>query len=192
MPSTPCPATNPTAGFTLLELLICLFLLSVLLVSSTPGLESWLQRSRADQAQASLLSLLQYARNSALTFGVPVSVCGSASLAVCDGEWSAGVLVFLDDDGDGQRSIKESALRGVAGTDQVSLAWRAFGNRSFLQFTPQGFTRGQSGNFTLCVDGGTAPLARQLIVSAGGRVRIALDTDGDGRLENANGDPLRC
>ncbi|HWK53298.1 MAG TPA: prepilin-type N-terminal cleavage/methylation domain-containing protein, partial [Hyphomicrobiales bacterium] len=72
------------SAFTLLELLVCLVLVGVLLVSGAPGLQGWVQRSQADQAQARLLGLLQYARNSALSFGVPVSVCGSRVSGVCD------------------------------------------------------------------------------------------------------------
>ena len=58
--------------------------------------------------------------------------------------------------------------------------------------TPMGFTRDQNGNFTWCPGNGDVRLARQLIVNAAGRLREALDSDGDGVREGANGRPIGC
>ena len=48
------------------------------------------------------------------------------------------------------------------------------------------------GNFTYCPPNNDARHARQLILSMSGRPRAALDTNGDGIVEDANDKPLRC
>ena len=73
-----------------------------------------------------------------------------------------------------------------------SLSFNSFGNRQYLQFDGRGVTLFQNGNFTFCPDNGDTTLIRQLILSLTGRTRMALDTDGDGVVENSQGKPVTC
>lgn len=48
------------------------------------------------------------------------------------------------------------------------------------------------GNITWCPDAGNSTNAAHLIISRGGRIRLARDTDGDGVPNKADGSNVNC
>jgi len=179
-------------GLSLLELLMVMALLTILAGLAAPGFQSTLDNREGELALRTLTTQLTLARTSAIEHGATVTVCPSLDGLGCSGTWSDGSIVFTDMDGD--RGISEgdlllrSSLTGLRGR----LRWRAFQNRQYLQIDPTGVMRHQSGNFTYCPPDGDARLARQLVVNATGRTRLAIDSDDDGLREDSSGQPLRC
>jgi len=102
-------------------------------------------------------------------------------------------MIFIDRNANRQVDTDDQVLR-VRSDDlhKGQLEWRAFGRRKYLQFNPLGFLLHQSGNFTYCDNNGDPTLTRQLIVNSAGRVRVAIDSDGDKIREGSNGKPIRC
>jgi len=185
------------AGLTLLELLVALCIMALLLGVSLPDLRRTLAQKRADITMNRLAQAIQLARNAAALNNSLVTLCGSTDGEACDGNWRHAALIFLDRDGDRKVDAATSPdsnivrwlmFPEIAGT----LRWRAFGNRSYLQITPQGFTLYQNGNFTYCPANGDPSAARQLIVNRTARVRHARDSNGDGLREDSRGRPIRC
>ena len=180
-------------GFTLVELLLVLSILSILLGLSLPNFQAMYAQRQADVVIRKVSKAIQLARMSAIRTGKLVTLCRSDSGVECGGQWRDGIIVFSDRNGD--RKINQDdvlqqfiTFPGING----SLKWRAFQNRQYLQITNQGFTRYQNGNFTYCPNNGDASLARQLIINRTARIRFAIDRDGDGIREDSRGRPISC
>ncbi|MEM1433017.1 MAG: GspH/FimT family pseudopilin [Pseudomonadota bacterium] len=184
-------------GITLPELLVTLSVLATLLLFAVPAFDGLLARERRTAAMNQVLGAVQFARAAAIRFrsrtllcpgaGTPAPRCGARD------HWHAGALVFLDRNGNGRREASEDVLLRLPGwTDGGRIRWRAFRNRSYLAFRPQGVTDWQNGAFTWCPppEDDTAPL--QVVLNGAGRTRTAQDLDGDGIPENSRGEPVRC
>lgn len=180
-------------GVTLTELLFCLLILSILLSSGMPSLNSMVKNKRVDVSASKLRQTIELARNAAVTKNALVTLCRSQDGESCGGKWSDGILVFTDHDADRELDDEDEVFRYTSFHEHDgSIIWRAFQNKQYLQITPLGFTRYQNGNFTLCPRNNDVRFARQLIINRTARVRFAQDTDGDGIREDSQGRPIRC
>lgn len=180
-------------GLTLLELLVTLFVLALLLNLSTPGMLHLVQQKASEVTIKRLHRAIEVARTSAITQNSLVTLCRSSDGTSCGGKWQQGVLVFVDQDGDRKLEPEDSLIRYFSFPEfSGEIYWRAFQNRQYLQITPIGSTRYQNGNFTVCPNSGSLHDAQQIILNRAGRVRYAIDADGDGIREDSGGKPLRC
>lgn len=180
-------------GMSLVECMIVIGMVGLLIVVALPELGGLVESTRADATMRALATQVALARSTAASTGQRVTFCPSADQQLCAGNWAQGHMIFTDRNGDRRLNQNDRVIRasGPLPAGQT-LVWRAFQNRSYLQVEPSGFLRFQSGNFTWCPASADAAHARQLIVSASGRARLAQDTDGDGIQEDSSGRPLRC
>lgn len=182
------------SGFTLQELFVTLALGAALVTVVVPAFSHMASASRSAATVNELLAALQLARSTAVARAVPVTLCrGSARCG--DSGWSEGWRLFSDVDGDrllepgdGDRLIRIAK----APAPGYTLSWRAFGSNDYIQFTPEGRTRGQNGTFRFCPRNGEDRYARGIIVHRTGRARVTRDNDGDTVHEDALGRPLTC
>lgn len=181
-------------GLSLIELLIALVLSAMLLRLAIPGFQDLLASQRATSASNAITATIALARTSAIVYRLPVVVCPN-DLGHCGGRshWAQGALVFADRNGNRQREDDEP-LYGVlpAFESGARVVWRSFRNRNYLLFLPEGLTDWQNGHFQYCPSGDNPRHARQIIINAQGRTRLAPDSDRDGIREDARGQPLRC
>ncbi len=188
-----CVNTQNQPGFTMLELLICLLVVSVLGAVALPGLQDLTEQQRGDSIMNRLASAIALGRSTAITTGEVVTLCRSKDGKQCSGQWQEGVLLFTDSNADRNINQNDSVIRYFTFPEaEGGLTWQAFQNRQYLQFTGAGHTRNQNGSFTYCATNKKPELTRQLIVSRTARARIALDSDGDGIREDSEGKPLMC
>ncbi len=68
------PRSDPTPGFTLVELILVMALLAVVAAFSAPSLARSLRQRNLDGEATRLLALTEYARDEAVSQGVPMSV----------------------------------------------------------------------------------------------------------------------
>ncbi|MEQ8314514.1 MAG: GspH/FimT family protein [Gammaproteobacteria bacterium] len=182
-----------SSGFTLLELLITLLMLSLLLGIALPDFHELVQQKQSDITIRTLTTALELARTSAITDNSLSTLCRSSDGSECGGNWEDGILVFTDHNGNRKIDTEDRLIRHFPSPGSTGkLYWRAFQNRQYLQFTPQGFTRYQNGNFTFCPHSKDLSLARQIILNRSARIRHAQDSDGDGIREDSRGRPIRC
>jgi type IV fimbrial biogenesis protein FimT len=101
---TPDDATarpRPSAGFTVLELMVVVAIVAVLIAVAVPSFRDITQRNRIAAEVNSFVGDLQYARSEAVKRGMPVCVCASADGTSCVGTntWHQGWIVFSDVNG---------------------------------------------------------------------------------------------
>lgn len=175
-------------GFTLVECLVCMAILSVLLSAGLPAMQRPLQ-ARAVAAQVAVfLSDARLARAEAMRRGAPVVMCRSADPEVpqpsCAATapsrgagWASGWIVFVDSDRDGQRSASEEVLRVQAGNPAVGTI-TASGNVARLRFVATGRLLNLNSATTLQFGDSLylpASARRVVCMSVSGRGRIAGD-----------------
>ena len=189
------PRTRRRAtGTSLAETVTALAIVAVLAGAATPAFSALLGRSRADAAIEQLASAVRFTRHLAVTRRTTATLCpGAGERCGRRDTWHEGAMIFLDADADGRRDAGEPVVRRLPPLPEGHrLRWRSFRNRKSLSMRPTGTTDWQNGNMVLCPPDGDARHARQLVVNAQGRTRLATDTDGDGIVENARGRPVSC
>ena len=185
---------NRVHGLSLTELLIVLSLLGLLLFNmNLPGFGRSRETKSIDAVMTDIVSAVSMARQAAVSESKLVTFCRSNNGQQCLGKWHEGSIIFTDSNGDRIINGDDRLLtRFPAITPSGRLSFNSFRNRQYLQLTPFGMTNYQNGNFTYCPDNGDVTLARQVIVSVTGRTRYAKDRDGDGVVENSQGEAVEC
>jgi len=180
-------------GFSLLEGLTILLIISVLISIGTPSFTATVERSRSSSHLHGLVATLNLARTHAITHNGATVLCASQSGLRCDGDWKHGTLLFGDANNNRKLDHDEQLIeRGSALGDGVSLRWQASGGRNkFIRFSRHG-TAMEFGRFTYCPKASSMLPASMLVLNRMGRVRIAKDLDGDGVVEDRNGRRASC
>ena len=179
-------------GFSLIELLIAITLLSVLLIFAMPNTSKLVTRLQTEADQRRIAGMIYAARHAAIQFNGPVNLCpGTTTGCGSRDTWHKGVVAFVDSNLN--RSIDHGEAV-IAATPSLgsSVRWRSFRNRSYLRFLPSGATDWQNGHFLFCPTPPDPELARQLVLNAAGRVYYSRDADGDRVHEDVQGKPLQC
>ena len=163
-------------GFTLIELMIAVFLSAIVLTFAVPSFRSIVQDNRLVTQINNLTTDLSLARSEAVKRGRRVTVCSGAVAANGDGcaspaDWAGGWSAFVDVDGDGTLDTADGdlALRSHVPLEGGLTLDYSGANR--ITFDARGATT-NIGTFALCDDRG-AGHARGRIISMTGRVRTA-------------------
>ena len=81
-------------GFTLIELMITLVILSILAGIAYPSFDRSIQNNRLTSQTNRLLAAFKFARSEAAANGASITVCSSSDRATCDaGNWSNGFII---------------------------------------------------------------------------------------------------
>ena len=178
-----------STGFTLVELLVALAVLVIITSVAIPNLRQ-LQTSNRQGARINKLSVaLHVARNEALKRGQSVQICkaradDSGSLS-CDADaaWNEGWIISPTAD----TSAKVMAFNGFSG----SASLRSLNDSDSITFNRYGFSN-RSDTFVLCPADGNNANARALLLERTGQVLLATDSDGNGIVEDRDGNDISC
>jgi type IV fimbrial biogenesis protein FimT len=181
-------------GITITELLVTLAATAVAVGLAAPTFRNLVDMHRSTAAVNHLVGTVNLARTEAILRRQTVTLCpGSGDRCLGRDQWHVGALIFIDVNGNGQIDEDDRILTALPGLRAgARVYWRSFRNRSYLQFQPRGYTQWQNGSFHYCPPDQNVQLARLVIVNAAGRTRIGADTDGDGIVNRADGDNVRC
>ncbi|MBJ6138651.1 GspH/FimT family pseudopilin [Marinobacter litoralis] len=184
--------TNKTCGFTLVELLVAIVIISVIANYTVPSLGSLLNSARRQSAVSDMIALINFARNTAIMEQRTITMCPLDQTNRCSNNWNnTPITVFRDSDADRVLSSTNDVVRikelTKGGTWKASTA-----NRSYFRFFATGQASYAIGNMVWCPDNKNSGMAAQVIINMGGRPRLSGDQDGDGILEDANGNPVVC
>lgn len=183
--------TSKQAGVTLLELMITVMIAGILLGFGVPGLREYVQNGRMLAAGTELLTAVQITRSEAIKRRSSVTVCRSSNASDADpdcdtgpGDWSAGWVVFQDDDRDAVIDPGEEVIQQVGGfADTIGVASDNAVLLDYISFNSRGLPRTTanatlSGNIMLCdsrgvtLRSGTTSYSRALLLNASGRPQV--------------------
>jgi type IV fimbrial biogenesis protein FimT len=168
-------------GFSLLELLVSLSLISILSYWAVPTLKSAGRSSEASQFTQLLTRSLATARNRAVATGERVTLCASTNHRTCLKHWrgEVSILVFTDrnrnyqlDSGDTLHHAQRLMLR------HGEAHWRGSLGRPYMRYRVDG-SAVEYGRYSYCPRTGDPGAFRQLVVNRVGRAY--LHRDGSGR-----------
>ncbi len=156
-------------GFSLVEATAALAIVAVTTTLALPAMSQALERQRVSTTLHLLSTDMAMARGTAIMRRSQVVVCPRATPVTCaeDGDWSAGWLVFLDDDKDRIPDSIEDLLRSTDPTTHPG-AVRLASTRPFLRFQEDGRSAHSNLSVHLCARG---TLTGTVVVNRLGRVR---------------------
>lgn len=184
------------SGFTLIELMITLFIVGILLAVGVPSMRTFLQNNQLIATTNELVSSIHIARSEALKLNKKVTICVSADGKSCvsSEKWAQGWIVFVDanDDRVGTgvncsavadvntdcllrvHEAVDDSLLSVSGTydsNAADIEWFTFTSRG----VPKDAGASQSGVFSICsFDTSNSVInSRAVVLSLSGRVRVS-------------------
>ena len=167
------PSPRFLRGITLVELTITLAVAVIALAVVAPGWDGLAERSRVTTAANSLLTDLRFARSTAVTRNLPVSLCPSSDGSSCSGNpfgWQDGYLIFADTDGDRDRGPDETLLRRHEGQPSA-LQLHSTAGRPAVRFRPDGAAWSTNTTFSVCL-GDNPDSYRAVVLYGSGRARV--------------------
>ncbi|MBT8435460.1 MAG: GspH/FimT family protein [Gammaproteobacteria bacterium] len=162
------------SGFTLLELLITLALISVLVAVAIPSMRAFSQNDRLTTNINTMIGHLAYARSEAVKRHAQVSLCVSNDTVGCTGgNWEDGWIIYVDADANGTydaATVNEDILRVQQTLDgnNAFTPSAAYGNQ--VTYDNRGFVTA-TGSFLLC-DNRSGDFGKTITISNTGRVRF--------------------
>jgi len=158
-------------GFTLIDLLTTLAVVSILFGFGLPNFSSQIQNTKVRAAAQEMLDSLELTRTKAVATNSRVTMKNR-------GDWNSGWEVFIDKNNDGDRSTNETTITQIDSHSGVFIKANTHVN-DYVSYTGTGESRNangsdsngafQAGSFKVCPEDKGKGL--KLIISRGGRVR---------------------
>jgi type IV fimbrial biogenesis protein FimT len=164
-------ATGNKQGFSLLELLVVLSLITITALWIIPTYKTSLTQSEDHILSTQLLHAINTARNEAITRGIPITLCQSAHHEICSGQWQDGQVILIDDEPNTEKTILYVFDRTFPGI----LHWRSSLKHNYLRLLPAGEAE-ENGTFWYCHQNEKYP-AWKIVVNKSGRPRLVNQLD---------------
>ncbi len=160
------------SGFTLIELMITLAIMSIVIGIAVPSFTDMIQKNQISALSNKFMSELMWTRSEAIKRNQEVVMCRSIDGATCAaaGDWSVGWLVFVNTDGDTTFDAGEVMIRSM---QTIPSGFSLTGNGSYssrVKYRSDGSVS-TAGTFTLCDWDAADSDSKQIIISATGRPR---------------------
>jgi type IV fimbrial biogenesis protein FimT len=179
-------------GITLIELLFVVAITSVIATTIAPSFSNLNKRISQKAATANLVSALNLARNTAIVEQTTVTVCPIDTMVRrCTNDWNLPIRVFRDKHRTGELVDTDYAIRIVQPPKGGRWVVRS-GFRNYFRFRSSGWAKEAIGNFLWCPNDNDTKYSSQVRLNMGGRPTLSVDTDGDGIIEDANGNKVTC
>ena len=176
-------------GFTLIELMAAIVLLSVMAVVAIPAMGNLFQNNTLIAFTNSFTSSIALARSEAIKRNLQVSMCAlndAGTNCGANGEWEDGWTVWVDTDNDNSVDAAELVIYT---TDNLPTGYTLRSTTgiysNLIVFNQDGVSSGDGGvsgndNMRVCDAGGDANLNRSINLNAVGRAYVNTDLVGTG------------
>lgn len=162
------------SGFTLLELLVAIALIAIMATWAVPSFRLMIEKNRVAVEILRLKTALAQTRNAALTRRVPVTLCPTRDQKACLDDWTAPLMIFVNQGNRGVRKSGEPVLKILSASEVESISYSALAGNNHVRFSNLGWPQGYNGSFVIC---GGQGKATRLVLSRMGRVRIGQESD---------------
>ncbi len=165
-----------TKGVTLIELMVTLFLVSILIAIASPSFSGLLRENQLNNQTTELTRALHYARSQALALGKSVLICSVDSTLNCSTQnkkiWTHGWLVAIDQNNNRNFDVQTDVKLRIFQNQKNNV--NIISNRTLVAvFSPDGNATGSNRTFTLCHKYDNK-VARQVVLSNSGRNRLVI------------------
>lgn len=159
-------------GFTLIELIIALSIISILSAYAIPSYQTFKQNQTMTQELNRLSSSINFARNQSILMGHHVILCATETYSSCDGssQWSTGWMVFADKNRNRNYDPSDTMLLNENKMDNALNAISSI-HRQKIRFNSTGFAPGTNLTIRFCDERGTES-GKAIVVSNVGRPRV--------------------
>lgn len=154
---------NKKNGFTLVEMMVTLTLISIVLAIGVPNFKNTVRNTQLTAQSNEFVAVMNYARSEAIKRGARVSVCasdptitGNTAQTLCTGAWNKGWLMFTDPNGNCSIDTGEQSIR-IHGGLNVNTTFTAVKSIDSSAITCIGYnlsgnstTTDSDVNFTMC------------------------------------------
>ncbi|GGK61700.1 GspH/FimT family pseudopilin [Amphritea balenae] len=174
-------------GFSLIELMLVLTILSILLFIAVPNFSGFVSQTRLSGAKDRLISSLSFARTEAIKRGSPSIICRSVDGINCAGniviaatrDWAGGWLIFSDEN---ENNLLDNNELMRMETDLNSSLTIEFSRGDLIVFNHLGVLQNAAVNEQTFVlsDAGDNAAVTALSVLATGRIRSCKDWNSGG------------
>lgn len=176
-----CPAQTANRrqhGVTLTELIVALSIMTIILATGAPSMQTFIVGNRLTSQTNTLLGAFSIARSEAIKRNNLVVVAKTGA------NWEGGWNIFADLNANNTLDADEPELQryGVINLNYTIRPVNNFINR--VVYRPDGRTT-SNGHFDICPPSGTADDFREVIIADTGRVRVATPNSA-GTLIHAN------
>ena len=155
-----------TSGFTFVELLVTLLIVGVLLVVAIPITQDILLKKNVKSRAETLASALQYANDES------AALKQTLTLAPKNGNWSSGLVLFLDTNHDHQRNSTESLIyEWKWPSNNILISWSGI-YADYLLFAPNQDNSDLAGTFSICPLNSRYVATENVVMNRLGRVRV--------------------
>ncbi len=160
-------------GFTLLELIVTLSIVTLSLSLGIPAIADWHQQAKSRSLQYALVHSIQYTRKQAVHLRTPVVLCPGETGCVKD--WGDTLMIFTDDNSNATFDEGEILLKTISlGGAGNQLSWNR--SKAYLRFASEGIS-GLTGTLKYCSESDRDQHNFGIVVSRVGRVRITDDVN---------------
>ena len=166
------------SGFTLIEAVVTVSVLSILLATGLPAFSALLEHLRATSTLSLLVSQMGHARMAAVKYRRPVILCPSTDGLRCDrgGDWSNGWMIFVVRGDRGGPTTTTDLLQVELAPRSQHMSIRSGPGRPHLRYLPDGRSAGSNLSIEICSKSGLRQGA--VVVNNAGRPRIERGSDG--------------
>ncbi len=170
---------NKHRGFTLIELMITLFIAAILLTVGVPSFNGVIKNSRLATATNEFITAANLARSESIKRGVRVTVCKSNNGAACTNanNWDQGWIVFTDENNNAAyNNATETLLRVANGLGNNLVLSGNVNVANYISYVASGQSRTiggglQIGTVSLC-DDRAGNFGRNMALSSTGRLSL--------------------
>ncbi|MBJ37738.1 MAG: hypothetical protein CMD83_04625 [Gammaproteobacteria bacterium] len=180
-------------GLSLIECIASMAIPCLLAGYGIPGVTHFLRNADSVAAANRIVRAVNLTRHAAITYGSTATLCPFMDGVDCGGTWAGALVTFVDSNMDGRLGGREHVVAVIRPLSSGgTVRWRSFRNRQYLQFTGDGFTNYQNGNFVYCDATRNRWYARQIVLNVQGWARVMSRRDDAGYRVDRKGKPLRC